>query len=163
MDFGWIPETVREINQVPAFLQIGFLGLAYLAVIRLTQWHRRRKSDKDSDKKISPTASSTRGAVEELRAELLPVLGKLTDAISGLEKTVTALNNTVEGIKDVAKENGKAVVEMKNAMRDVQEQMRRVADIEIALAGKIDANTERMVEIKTTLANTIRQEMQKVG
>lgn len=159
MDFSWTPHLVAEINKVPAGLQIALVGLLYLIVIRVTAWYKEKKAD--SNGAISPSASSTRGAVEELRQELLPVLSRLTDSIVSLEKTVSNLGHTVDAIKDIAKQNGSDVAGLKAALRDAQEEMRRVADIELALANKIDLNTERMVEIKANLQNVIQNEIRK--
>ena len=116
MDLSWLPELVKEINHVPAGLQIAFVGLLYFAVMRFTAWQKQRKAPDGAP------AHTTQTAVEDMRKEIMP---------------------EIEG--------------MKEALRDVEEQSQRVADIQLALATKIDNNTEKMIAINTNVENLVRR------
>jgi len=158
MDFSWVPHAIAEINRVPAGLQIALIGLAYLIVIRTTAYIKKKRNGDDT---VSGRATSTRGAVEEFRQEFAPILKDLNDAIRALDKTVGSLDNSVNEIRNLAKKNAEDVESIKATMRDAKEELRRVADIELAIADKINGLVERMVEVRTNLENVIRQEVRK--
>ena len=46
---------------------------------------------------------------------------------------------------------------LKTIVRDLKEETRREADIEIAIAGKLDKNAEALTEIKTNVGNLARR------
>ena len=95
------------------------------------------------------------------------VMGLLYFAVSKLglflkqrkaEQNGTAPAPTTQtAVEDLKKELLQDVEEQKNTLRDLVEQSQRVADIQLALATKIDNNTEKMIAINTNVENLVRR------
>lgn len=65
--------------------------------------------------------------------------------------------STQNAVEDLRKELMPEVEDLKDSVRDLVEQSQRVADIQLALATKIDNNTEKMIAINTNVENLVRR------
>lgn len=65
--------------------------------------------------------------------------------------------STHSAVEDLKGELLPDIQALKDEVRDLKEQCQRVADIEIALAEKIDKNTEKMIAIQTNVQNLVNR------